>query len=241
MPEHARQGETRMKRATILALGLLLIPAALTCVPASAQSGRDRGRVCVYEHAGFGGWERCYGIGESVPDLGKLRNGISSVRVEGRAEITIYEHPNFQGRSQVIGADLGNFDRLHRWNDQADSLRVTASGFPEVGNRRRDDVVCVYQHANFQGNSHCFRRGEQIGDLNKLGWNDGISSIRAFGDARIAFYEHAGFQGERLVAEGDMPDLTRVRLYDRYNWNDRISSLRVAGSGRRGSDANRRD
>jgi hypothetical protein len=49
-------------------------------------------------------------------------------------------------------------------------------------------------------------------------------------------FEDAGFQGQRLIVDRDLPDLTQIRA-GRNNWNDRISSLRVGderiGRGRR--------
>lgn len=189
------------------------------------------GQVCLYEHANYGGWESCYSVGESVADLGRRRDQVSSIRIRGRAEITLYEHPGFQGNEVTIDqsiADLKGFSR--NWNDEVDGFRVTSGGFRGGGQHRdrRADRVCVYQHVGFQGNSMCWDAGEVIRDLRELGWNDGISSIRVFGDTRIAVYEHNNFDGERLVVTDDLPDLTRVPA--RYgNWNDRISSVRVEG------------
>jgi hypothetical protein len=60
-----------------------------------------------------------------------------------------------------------------------------------------------------------------------------ISSIRVFGNTRIAIYEHRNFEGDRLVVSDDLADLTRVRA-SYGNWNDRISSVRVEGARRPG-------
>lgn len=223
---------------SILALcGLVCSAAALMSAAAFAQGSRDRDRVCVYEHAGYGGWEGCYRIGEEVPDLGDARNSISSVRIEGRAEITLYQHPNFRGREVTLDSSVSNLNELGRfWNDETDSLRVGAAGLRGGrSNReeRRADRVCVYQHVEFQGNSQCFDAGEEVRDLRSIGWNDGISSIRVFGRMRLAVYEDRDFQGQRLIVESDIADLTRVRAGNRGDWNDRISSLEVGGEGRR--------
>ncbi len=198
------------------------------------RHGRDRDQVCIYEHADYGGWEQCYGVGEQIRDLGNRRNQISSVRVYGRAEITLYEHPNFQGHEVTLGNDTPDFGRVRGWNDQTDSLRVDAAGFggrPRPG-QQREDRVCVYQHVGFQGNSQCFDAGDEVPDLREIGWNDGISSIRTFGRTRVAFYEDNDFRGQRLIVERDIADLTQVSAGNRSNWNDRISSLRVSGEGR---------
>jgi hypothetical protein len=217
-------------RSASLVLSLCALIALAVSLPRDALSqdrpGRDQ--VCVYEHADYGGWERCFGIGEDVADLGNLRNQISSVRIFGRAEITLFEHPGFQGRQLVIDSSTTNLPR--GWNDETDSLRVDRASF---GNRqraseRREDRVCVYQHVGFRGNSRCFDAGDEVYDLRQIGWNDAISSIRTFGGTRVAVFEDAGFQGQRLIVEQDIPDLTRIAA-GRGTWNDRISSLRVGG------------
>jgi hypothetical protein len=147
--------------------------------------------------------------------------------------VAFFEHPDFTGNQVYIDRDIPNlraWDR--RWNDEVDSLEVGSASLrgrrPDPG-RHREDRVCVYQHTNYQGHSMCWDAGEEIDDLRQVGWNDGISSIRTFGRTRLAVYEHSRFQGERLIVDGDISDLTQVGLNGRSNWNDRISSVRVGG------------
>jgi hypothetical protein len=201
-------------------------------IQAQSRSDRDRDRVCVYEHAGYGGWEQCIAVGDNLKDLGNRRNQISSVRVYGRAEITLFEHPNYQGQQVVLGENISDFRELKRWNDQVDSLRVETASFrgrPRPG-QRAEERVCVYQHAEYRGNSQCFDANEDMPDLKRIGWNDGISSIRVFGRTRLAVFEHGDFQGERLIVESDIPNLAAVNARGGWNWNDRISSLRAGGA-----------
>jgi peptidase inhibitor family I36 len=201
--------------------------------PRQATADRDRrgrDRVCVYEHADYQGWEQCYRVGEVDRDLGDRRNSISSVRIQGRAEITLFEHPRFGGRDVVIDNDVSDLSRLGGWNDETDSLRVGFGGRddgPRDGgpDRGGGDRVCVYEHANYTGASRCFDRNDDDPDLKNSGWNDRISSIRTQGRLRITIYEHTGFQGQNIVVDRDIPDLNQIR------WNDRISSLRMGGGG----------
>jgi hypothetical protein len=225
-----------MKSASLaLALCTLLALGATLPRDALSQNRPGRDQVCVYEHADYGGWEHCYGPGEAIRDLGNLRNQISSVRITGRAEITLFQHPDFQGHQVTLGNSVPNLNELRGWNDETDSLRVDNAGFAgrQRPGERREDRVCVYQHAGFGGNSRCFDSGDEVPDLRQIGWNDGISSIRTFGRTRVAVYEDAGFQGQRLIVEQDIADLTQISAGGRANWNDRISSLRV-GDERRG-------
>lgn len=221
---------------TAYALALCAVGSLGVMAPKAAfpQAGRDQ--VCVYEHANYGGWERCFSIGDDIRDLGNLRNSISSLRIRGRAEITLYEHPNFQGAEVTVDRDVPDIRQWRRtWNDEVDSLRVSKAGFrrqPVRGQQRRDSV-CVYKHVNFQGDSQCWDAGEEVPDLRALGWNDTISSIRTFGNVRVAVYEDHYFEGRRLIVEGDLADLTHQSAGG-ANWNDRISSLRVSGAGHGG-------
>jgi hypothetical protein len=218
-------------------LAVLCAAGALAPGRALAQGFEGPGQVCLYEHANYGGWEACYAVGNSVADLGSRRNQVSSIRIRGRAEITLFEHPGFQGSRVTIDQSIPDLKRYSRnWNDEVDGFRVSASGFRGGGQHFRDrveDRVCVYQHVNFQGNSLCWDAGFAIRDLRDIGWNDGISSIRVFGNTRIAIYEHRNFEGDRLVVSDDLADLTRVRA-SYGNWNDRISSVRVEGARRPG-------
>jgi hypothetical protein len=229
-------GEDIAMKRTFYVIATALSLTALTSPEAVSQEGHERDQVCVYEHADYGGWEQCYGAGEDVRDLGNRRNSISSVRIRGRAEITLYQHPDFQGREVSIDSSTPDLRQIARfWNDETDSLRVSTADF---GGRhrggRREDRVCVYEHVNYQGHSQCWDSGEEIDDLQSIGWNDGISSVRVFGGTRVAFYEHSEFDGQRLIVDHDIPDLTQVRAGGNSNWNDRISSVRV------GEDRSRR-
>jgi Beta/Gamma crystallin len=206
---------------------------------ADAQFARMRDRVCLYEHAEYRGREECFSVGEQIRDLGSRRDTFSSIRIQGRAEVVLFEHPQFGGRSIKIDGDVPDLSRVPGWNDEVDSLRVGGDrrgggwdGPPRGGDRDRGDRVCVYEHAGFGGNSQCFGFGDDERDLRSVGWNDKISSIRVFGRSRVAAYEHNNFGGQEIVIDQDVPDLSRM------GWNDRISSLRVGGGDR---DRRRRD
>ena len=81
------------------------------------------------------------------------------------AQITFYEHQNFQGRSFTTQRQIGNFDRFG-FNDRASSVEVT-------GNRWEvcDDV-------GFNGRCVVVRPG-RYASLGALGLNDRVSSVRS--------------------------------------------------------------
>jgi hypothetical protein len=226
----------------------------------AAQTGRDnRDRVCFYQDIHFRGWEQCYQAGDEVTDLRQLKNAISSIRIYGRARITVYDETEFRGNSVEFNSDvpdlgLRNMSGSRSWSDRIESFRIAGSFAPLPaggrgrnnddwrGDRRDDrrDGICVYENANFRGRSECFGIGEDIRDSARVrGWNDQISSIRVLGDARALVYSDGGFRGQRLLIDRDMSDLAVIRLQNGLSWNDQISSLEVQLDRGRGRGRNR--
>ena len=81
--------------------------------------------------------------------------------------------------------------------------------------------ACFFQHAGYGGGSFCVATGDSIGNLNSIGWNDAISSIRLYGGAAVQACEHAGFGGACATWNSNKSDLTGI------GWNDIISSVDV--------------
>lgn len=89
------------------------------------------------------------------------------------AQLTIYEHENFEGRSITANEQVRNFAR-NGFNDRSSSAVVT--------NERWE--VC--EDRNFQGRCTVLRQG-RYASLQAMGMNDRISSVRAISrDARVA-------------------------------------------------------
>ena len=83
------------------------------------------------------------------------------------AGITVYEHPDFRGRSVSFRNDVADL-REHGLNDRITSIEVD-------GNQAWE--VC--RDANFSGGCRVFTG--TITDLREEGWNDRISSLRPAG------------------------------------------------------------
>jgi peptidase inhibitor family I36 len=99
--------------------------------------------------------------------------------------------------------------------------------------RRPADRVCVYENNFFQGWEECFETGDQMNDLR--GHNNGISSIRIFGNAVITIYDDKNFGGTSVQVTSDVKDMAQFGaggFGGRNTWNDRVESLRVSGPGR---------
>jgi len=83
--------------------------------------------ACFYRDANFGGDYFCTGANESVevmPD--GMNDQISSIRIFGDAEVTIFQDGRFGGRSTRFRGDVRNL-RDEGWNDRLSSLRVKSS------------------------------------------------------------------------------------------------------------------
>jgi Beta/Gamma crystallin/Peptidase inhibitor family I36 len=222
-------------RNSIAVIAWMGLAAAFMSQQVRSEDG-IRDRVCVYEHADYGGYEQCFASGASINSLGRFSNRISSVRILGRGSITLYEHPNFQGRELAISSDVADLRRFGYWNDEADSVRVSFGGGRSRDRRddwrddRRDsygeDRVCFYEHSDFAGASQCWDAGDDVSDLRSNRWNDRISSVRIFGRTRVAVFEHINYGGQRLVLDDDISNLKQL------GFNDRVSSFRVSGGGR---------
>jgi hypothetical protein len=97
--------------------------------------------------------------------------------------------------------------------------------------------VILYKHAEFKGSKIFIKAGKNIKDLNKMGWNDIISSIKVFhgsghrgykkgvydDEERVycIFYKHANSRGSSFEGEPGYHRSIKSR------WNDEISSLRI--------------
>ncbi|HTR67745.1 MAG TPA: DUF3011 domain-containing protein [Terriglobales bacterium] len=95
------------------------------------------------------------------------------------------------------------------------------------GGRWQSGGACFYKDRDFGGSFFCMRRGEQRESL--AGYGDDISSIRAFGGARVTVFDDRNFSGARQTLGGDVPDLRQLPVMQKpgHTWNNRISSLSV--------------
>jgi hypothetical protein len=173
---------------------------------------------------------------------------ISSVRVLGSAEVTVFRDANMRGRSARFIDDVRNL-KGEGWNDQISSMDVTSggdySGFGGYGANRgrargrdrnrggwgsnRTPVwgrnertpsagACFYEDVNFRGQYFCAPRGATYRALPR-GFNDRISSIRVFG-SEVRIFKDRDFSGRSTEIRGDTPNL-------RGSWRDNVSSVRV--------------
>ena len=219
---------------------------------ASAQPKWGRERVpnegaCFYVDADFRGNYFCVRQGERLPSLPSgMGDKISSVRVFGASEVTVFRDANMRGRSARFISEVRNL-KGEGWNDQISSLEVASGrdysayggnhgrargqGEGNPGGWSSDHTpvwgrngqnpsqgACFYEDANFRGQYFCAPRGATYTALPQ-GINDRISSIRLFG-SEVRIFQDVNFHGRSSEVRSDVPDL-------RGKWKDKVSSIRV--------------
>lgn len=131
------------------------------------------------------------------------------------AQITLYEHNNFKGRSHTIQGAEGDLKRA-QFNDITSSVVIESGRWQLCGD------------ANFRGQCVILDAG-RYASLQSVGLNDAMSSARPAGggDARqdLVLYEHENYKGRSLAVRRRMDDLGD------NGFNDVASSV-VINSGR---------
>lgn len=234
-----------MKRLLCLALWvpsiLILVIAFSASAGAQSRIGRQNDdKVCFYTDDHYNGDSFCARPGENVPNVGGRSNDrISSIRIYGRLEVTVFENDNFQGAQRSFSRDVANLNDIG-WNDKITSFRVSGGERGGFGNDRRDNDrggfdrgrdfgndrrgfeprngACFYADADFRGQSFCLNAGEEDRNVGRR-FNDRISSIRIFGRARVTTHSDENFRGPRREFNRDVRNLRGM--------NDQITSVRV--------------
>jgi len=244
-------------------VGLSVAPSSLGAAP---QFGRQRGRgqgqdrVCVYKDIQYQGVEQCFRPGDTISTLQSLNGQPSSIRIYGRASVTVYDETNFSGHSTVFTSSVPDLGQIRldskSWSDRIRSLQVNSGngsngpyGNPPVYGGQQStpypaqqfrEGICVYDRPNYQGRSQCWSGGETLSDLAQQGgWSDRISSIRVFGRTTAVVYRDIGFRGSSFVVDRDIPDLAQVSGQGFRNWDHQISSIQIDNG--RGNGARRPD
>lgn len=149
------------------------------------------------------------------------------VASQALAQVTFFEHANFQGQSFTTERQIGNL--VHGgFNDRASSIIVS-------GARGVRWEVC--DDTRFRGRCMILRPG-QYPSLSAMGLNDRVSSVKPVDRngrdtpdrtaplplaSQVTLYEGEGFQGRTFTADQPVEDFSRV------GFNDRASSVVVLG------------
>jgi hypothetical protein len=188
---------------------------------ASAQPRWGRERVpnqgaCFYEDVNFRGNYFCVRQGDRLTSLPSgMGDKISSVRVFGSAETTVFRDANLRGRSARFINDVRNL-KGEGWNDQISSVEVT------TGND-------YSSYGGYGGN-----RGRARGRNNRAGgggggWSSDRAPVWGRNEAMpregACFYEDVNFRGQYFCVPRGATYAALPR-----GFNDKISSVKVFGA-----------
>jgi hypothetical protein len=114
---------------------MLLVPTLNAQFWGAGQLPRDG--VCFYQDSNYRGPYFCVDAGSNLDTLPRdVRDRISSIRIYGRAEVTVFQDSNFRGPSSRFDNDVQSLARVG-WNDMISSVRVRYSGFGGGGGGSR--------------------------------------------------------------------------------------------------------
>src|SRR3954470_1018991 len=136
-----------MRRLSALVVALLFGIALTPQSQAAPQFGRERGgggdRICLYKDIQYQGMEQCYSPGDSIATLQSFSGRTSSIRISGRAVVTVWDDTNFRGHTTVFSQSVPDLGQVRlegkSWSDRISSLQVASEnggggGFGRPGN-----------------------------------------------------------------------------------------------------------
>ena len=249
---------THARLCSLFVLMCLLSTAALLCAQDRYDRDRDdrdrRAGACFFTDANFGGEKFCMRGGERMGQVPEgFNDRISSIRIFGRTEITVYQNRDFSGPTLRLREDVPNLQSYqispgHSWNDRVSSIDVNRGGDWDRDDRDRDrdrdrdwnrdrdrdrpeanfdrDGACFFKEADFRGEKFCVQRGDRVAQV-PPGFGDRISSVHLYGRVTVTVYQDQNFGGPNLRLQQDVSNLQSYQVKPGHSWNDRISSIKV--------------
>jgi hypothetical protein len=192
-----------MRRYTTIGC-VLTVVTLLSTAGAGAQSrwGRPtvpRDGACFYRDQNFDGEYFCTVAGQDIASLRGMDDQITSIRVFGNVQVTLFREDRFRGRSAVLQGDVRNVG--DDWNDKISSISVR-----DAYGRDRD--TGRYGDRNGDGNRK--RNGGRFGDRER---NSRITDQQAEAMVARAY--------RRLLGrDPDPSSRSWVDLIQRNNWTE---------------------
>jgi hypothetical protein len=119
----------------VSAKSLLIASSVVIALPSTLTAQRwgsgpvPRDGACFYQDARFRGEYFCIGAGDNLRAVPRdMNDRISSIRIFGRVEVTVFRDVRFEGDSTRFDRDVRNL-REEGWNDVVSSIRVRANDF----------------------------------------------------------------------------------------------------------------
>ena len=131
------------RRGMVATLGMMVVVLGLATPAAAQRWGRPRpprAGACFYQNANYGGDYFCVQAGDEYDVMPEgLNDKISSIRLFGDADVTVYRNPSFRGRSSRFNEDVSNL-QSEGWNDTVSSIRVRLD-FARVSRDEAERIV----------------------------------------------------------------------------------------------------
>jgi len=116
-------------RLISVASGLIFVFANAATAQRSRQDLEPRDGACFYADVNFGGNSFCVNAGETLSAVPRgMNDRVSSIRVFGRSEVTIYRDESFGGGSVRFDSDVPDL-RQANWNDRVSSVQVRSNSY----------------------------------------------------------------------------------------------------------------
>jgi hypothetical protein len=146
---------------------LLTVATLLSPQGAGAQSrwGRPtvpRDGACFYRDQNFAGEYFCTVAGQDIASLRGMDDEITSIKVFGNVQVTLFREERFKGRSAALQRDIRNVGDA--WNDKISSISVRSAYGRDRDAGRYDD--------RDDRNRDRDRNGDGAGDRNGNGTRD---------------------------------------------------------------------
>lgn len=131
-----------IRRVAVLLFASLLLPLAPSRLMAQTwEWGRSpfpRDGACFFKDPDFRGDYFCARAGESLSAVPKdMNDKVSSIRIFGRADVTVFKDVRFDGGSQHFRDSITNL-KDEGWNDRISSFRVGGSSYGGGGRNGQD-------------------------------------------------------------------------------------------------------
>jgi len=112
------------KRTLVMLVSGTLLAASPLFAQRWGREDAPRDGACFYQDASFRGDYFCVPAGERVRSMPPgMNDRISSIKIFGRADVTVYQDVYYEGRSRRFWDDVLNLTSLG-WNDKISSVEV---------------------------------------------------------------------------------------------------------------------
>src|SRR5262249_29245028 len=113
-----------MRQFALLVCLASIVPVSPALAQGWGHGAVPRDGVCFYKDPSFRGDYFCVASNENLSSVGNdMNDEISSLRIFGNAEVTVFKDVRFEGRSSRFDYDVINLKDVG-WDDMISSVRV---------------------------------------------------------------------------------------------------------------------